>query len=541
MTSDNRAKEAEQLREAIDAHLRGGRPDLAAQVAQHARQYARAATLYERAGMAFEAGVCHFEAGDKRSALASFMLVPPGSPSYRGACLNAIHISSQLGTVTFELDAFLAQFIHDRPTGAGDIDALYKLGVLYQAAAYDDDAREVLAIVARRSPGYADVSRRLAQLDDSAQENLTSLLQGDAKFWARQPPASSVPGSNREPSLRPPPLDGLPERPDSRAPPPRTGTQAARPAPRTPPPTPAPLPPLPPAAPAARKRSGEIVRKVVPIAGQRVGGRYILEREIGRGGMSVVFRAQDEELGGAVALKFFDDRQDDGSLLARFKQELKLCRELTHPTIVRVYDIGDHEGRKFITMELLDGVSLKDLLGKLDLERAVYYLHQIAVALGVVHEAGIVHRDVKPANVFITAHEGVKLMDFGIAKRRTSKRQADVITSTGFVAGTVGYMAPEQYAEFASVTPAADIYSLGVIAHEMLTGRRLFPTDNAVEILHAQIADTVAGPRTQNAHVPPRLDALVKRMLARRAEGRPASCDDIVEELLAIARDLQSE
>ncbi len=533
MSSDDRPKDAEQLRESIDAYVRGGRPDLAAQMAQHARQYARAAALYERAGMAFEAGVCHFEAGDKRSALASFMLVPSGSPSYRGACLNAIHISSQLGTVTFELDAFLAQFIHGRPTDQGDIDALYKLGVLYQAAGYDDDAREVLAIVARRSPGYADVGGRLTQLDESAQEALTSLLQGDAKFWARQAPASTAPGPTRESSLRPPSFDGLPERPDSRAPPPRTGPQAARPAPQEPR---AEGPPR--SAPAPRKRSGEMLRRAVPSAGQRVGGRYVLEREIGRGGMSVVFCAQDDELGGPVALKFFDDRQEDGSLLARFKQELKLCRELTHPTIVRVYDIGDHEGRKFITMELLDGVSLKDLIGKLDLERAVYYLHQIAVALGVVHDAGIVHRDVKPANVFITAHDGVKLMDFGIAKRSTLPRKADVITSTGFVAGTVGYMAPEQYAEFASVTPAADIYSLGVIAHEMLTGQRLFPSDNPVEILHAQVVDTIAGPREKNGRVPQRLDALVRRMLTRRAEGRPASCEDIADELVAIAREL---
>ncbi len=235
--------------------------------------------------------------------------------------------------------------------------------------------------------------------------------------------------------------------------------------------------------------------------------------------MGAVFRALDLELDQHVALKLYTQPIADASLVARFKQELMLCRQITHRNVIRVYDIGTHEGRKFLTMELLSGGSLRSMFGQTDQRTMFAHLLQLTEALSEVHRRGVVHRDVKPANVFVTEEGVVKLMDFGLAKR---VEQTEGLTASGFIAGSPGYMAPEQVTSFGTVTAAADLYALGVILYEVLTGMRPFRDKDANRVIHLQFTTTPQPPSELQAMPHPALEPLVLELLEREPERRPA-------------------
>ncbi|MBL8743345.1 MAG: serine/threonine protein kinase, partial [Myxococcales bacterium] len=383
-----------------------------------------------------------------------------------------------------------------------------------QTCDYADDARELFTVVVRVAPDHRDARARLASLD-AEKHDITSLLRSDDAFWRQDAKMPDLTGFGELPRAQP----------LSVPPPTSTGPRSV---------------PAPPPAGADKTQPGRppsFARKS-PAAGDIIVGRYQLGDVLGRGGMSTVYRAHDRELGIDVALKLcHGGQEDEANLLQRFKQELMISRELNHATIIRLYDIGDHEGQKFISMELLDGHCLRDVAGRLGLPRAVYCLHQLAVALGIVHDAGIVHRDVKPANVFLTKRDEIKLMDFGIAKRRRAD-DASGLTSTGFVAGSVGYMPPEQYAHFASVTATADIYALGVVGFEIISGTKLFDGDSSVAVLHEQLNGATKDLGKLVPDTPAELARLLSRMIAREPRDRPESCDEIAATLLEIAKRL---
>jgi len=239
--------------------------------------------------------------------------------------------------------------------------------------------------------------------------------------------------------------------------------------------------------------------------------RYLLESRLATGGMGEVWRATDTRLGRTVAVKLLKpEYADDATFRTRFGREAQHAAALHHPGIAQVFDYGEHEQTPYLVMELVDGRPLSALLGggrRLDPEVARDLLAQAADAIGAAHAAGIVHRDVKPANLLVTPDRRVKITDFGIA------RAADgvALTETGQVVGTPHYLSPEQ-AEGGTAGPASDVYSLGVVAYEALVGRRPFVADSPVAIAVAHLRQPVP---ELPADVPADLAAVVRRALEK--------------------------
>ena len=259
-----------------------------------------------------------------------------------------------------------------------------------------------------------------------------------------------------------------------------------------------PLRPSPPGRPPASiANPGELV------VGSIVAERYRIEGKIGQGGMAAVYRATDLELGEDIAMKLFLQPSDDPQLLARFKQELTLSRGLSHPNIVRLYDIGQHQGCRFLTMELLEGTDLAALIDgrPMELARGLRYLIQASSGLSLAHEKGVIHRDIKPANFFITKDDTVKVMDFGIAKRQTG---AAGMTQAGFIAGTPTYMSPEQINNFTDVSHLTDIYALGIVAYEVFTGTVPFDHAEMMQLLMMHVTRALPSRRARSTRPFPR-------------------------------------
>lgn len=264
-------------------------------------------------------------------------------------------------------------------------------------------------------------------------------------------------------------------------------------------------------------------------------GNYTIASELGRGGMGVVYLAEDPKLERKVAIKVLGEEfSSDEDKLSRFIQEAKATSALNHPNILTVYEIGEHEGAPFIVSEFLDGKELRDLLaeGPIPVRRAVDFAKQIVNGLVAAHEKGIVHRDLKPENIFITGDDRVKILDFGLAKLKTADgvgsedatRQA--ITDPGIVMGTVGYMSPEQV-RGQNVDHRSDIFSLGVIFHEILTGRKLFQRDTMAETMAAILKEE---PPDIKDTVPDRnlaFELIIRRCLEKRPERRFQSTADL--------------
>jgi serine/threonine-protein kinase len=265
--------------------------------------------------------------------------------------------------------------------------------------------------------------------------------------------------------------------------------------------------------------------------GTKIAGRYVIESEIGRGGMGVVYRARDLELGEAVAIKVASGRFEDPAGPARFTQELMLCRQVAHPNVIRVHDICVHDGKKFITMELLIGRSLKELAPTIDLPTGLRILEHICEALGAIHARAIVHRDLKPPNVFVTDGGEVKVMDFGIAKKAGAPES---VTVSGFMAGTPGYMSPEQIMSFGSVTAAADLYALGAIAYELVAKTRPFRHTDPAQIIRLQLMTRPAALRSIVPSCPLVLNDLVMALLAPEPADRPTGAFEVKRVLASL-------
>ncbi len=247
-------------------------------------------------------------------------------------------------------------------------------------------------------------------------------------------------------------------------------------------------------------------------------GRYKVVRKLGTGGMANVYLAEDQELGRRVAIKMLDDRHaQDEQFVERFRREAKNAAGLSHPNIVSIYDRGQAEGTYYIAMEYLEGRTLKELLvarGPTPIPVAIDYARQILAALGFAHQHGVVHRDIKPHNVAVAPDGRIKVMDFGIARAGTSQ-----MTETGSIIGTAQYLSPEQ-AKGAPVGPASDIYSVGIVLYEMLTGSVPFTGDTPLEIAMKHLSAIPEPPSEQRPEVPHELDSIVLRALAKRPEDR---------------------
>jgi beta-lactam-binding protein with PASTA domain/predicted Ser/Thr protein kinase len=263
-------------------------------------------------------------------------------------------------------------------------------------------------------------------------------------------------------------------------------------------------------------------------------GRYRVVRKLGTGGMANVYLAEDQELGRSVAIKMLDERHSqDEQFVERFRREAKNAAGLSHPNIVSIYDRGQAEGTYYIAMEYLEGRTLKELLitrGPTPLPVAIDYARQILAALGFAHRHGIVHRDIKPHNVLVAPDGRLKVTDFGIARSGTSQ-----MTETGSIIGTAQYLSPEQ-AKGAPVTPASDIYSVGIVLYEMLTGSVPFTGDTPLEIAMKHLSSTPLPPSEKRREVPHELDSIVLRALAKDPADRYQSADEMDADLARASR-----
>jgi serine/threonine protein kinase len=291
----------------------------------------------------------------------------------------------------------------------------------------------------------------------------------------------------------------------------------------------------------AGRRSGELGGSGLVSGPDRIAGRYRIEGRLGVGGMSTVYLAVDERLERKVALKLLAEHlADDPAFVSRFRREALSAARLVHPNIVQVFDFGldERAGQHFIVMEHVSGQSCAELLrdrGHLDVEQAVEIICQSCRGLDYAHRNGVVHRDVKPGNLLVSDSDVVKLADFGIA-RATDQSS---ITQVGSVLGTAAYLAPEQ-ARGEEAGPRADLYSLGVVAYQLLSGRLPYEASSLSELAFKQQRELPTPLDRLNPQVPPELAEAVAAALAIEAEERPATAIELADTIRDGSRGIRS-
>src|SRR5438477_11926442 len=263
-------------------------------------------------------------------------------------------------------------------------------------------------------------------------------------------------------------------------------------------------------------------------------GRYEISGELGRGAMGVVYHAKDPVIGRAVAVKTLQlSEQGTGmtraELLARFQTEARAAGHLAHPNIVVIFDAGEEDGLFFITIELVEGKSLQHMLdaGQMfPIPRMLHIMEQTCSALQFAHDRNIVHRDIKPANLMLTPDDTVKVTDFGTAKIL----QFGTVQQTAHVVGTPSYMSPEQI-KGKVVDGRSDIFSLGVVLYEMVTGEKPFPGQNITTVIYKIVNEEPTQPREIDSSIHPGLNDIIMKSLAKEPAARYQSCRELFEDL----------
>ncbi len=266
--------------------------------------------------------------------------------------------------------------------------------------------------------------------------------------------------------------------------------------------------------------------------GKILNKRYKIEKLIGKGGMGRVYKARDMQLEEDVALKMLERRSADKTTVERFLQEIKITRKVSHENICRIYDLVEADGKKFISMQYIDGEDLHTILKqkkRLEPDKAFRILEDILGALSVIHRNGIIHRDLKPANILIDRNGKAYLSDFGIAKSRESKN----LTTDGTMIGTPHYMSPEQI-QGKELDPRSDIYSLGVVMFHMFTGKTPFNADSAVSVAVKHLEEQPPRPTELNLSISKSLEKLILTCMKKKPYERPKDVEAILKELKSI-------
>ena len=283
---------------------------------------------------------------------------------------------------------------------------------------------------------------------------------------------------------------------------------------------------------------------------------YEIEENLGRGGMGIVYRARDTRLGRPVALKFLPKEfTADPDRKRRFLQEARAACAVNHPAIAQVYDVDESEHGVFIAMEMVEGKTVRALLQgrELDLLGALEVAQQVGNGLAKAHEAGIVHRDIKPENIMVTPDGHAKVLDFGLAKLldptsgsagtpsgdELSHMETVARTQVGVVMGTLRYMSPEQ-ARGQSVDHRSDLFSLGVVLYEMVTGQLPFSGNTPLDTLHAIAFEETRPVTAIRANLPPSLQRVITRCLRKRAQDRYGDAKELVGDLKTVQREVES-
>ncbi|MFO0614098.1 MAG: serine/threonine-protein kinase [Polyangiaceae bacterium] len=275
-----------------------------------------------------------------------------------------------------------------------------------------------------------------------------------------------------------------------------------------------------------------------PRVGMTIAGRYVLDDVIGEGGMATVYKAHHKLVDRPCAIKILHGEvTKDANVRERFRREARHAQRLAHPNIIEVYDQGEtDDGTSFIVMELLEGTSLAEVVsrGKMPIARFITVAVQMTRALSRAHDFEVIHRDLKPENVFMLKSDKIKLLDFGIARSKEDSR----LTSVGEIFGTPEYMAPEQGTS-TEAGPAADIYSLGVLFFEMLSGGLPFEAPNAPTLLVKHISEPAPRLKSRDERIPASLDDLVYSMMAKSPADRPVDAQAVLTRLRTIAEELR--
>ena len=516
----------------IEDLVAAGRLGPAARVAWEAGRVDEAAKWFLELGFHYEAGMCLADLGEDARAFDELAQVATDHKRYRQAAARMIDLAARAGRFDFEVDRMVSPFLGVAPTKKSEVPAYLTAARLYEEGGFAATARDVVARVLEFSPDDEDAraihdrlaagapaSRGRRSIAPAREDSLPDLPALDSYIRPSGPRMKPV---QRPKSVRPPPAASPPA---PAAPPPAPASPVAA-APAAPKPATAP-PPAPP---------------VAIEAGAVVASRYRIDGQLGRGGMATVWRAHDLELGEDVALKVMHPGPTSEQWLPRFRQELSLARILTHKNIVRVFDIGVHGDSRFISMELLEGAALDEMLDQpIPVIDGIHYIVQACAGLRVAHHHGIVHRDIKPANLFITKQRTVKLTDFGIAKAPGSEGQAAErgLTMAGAVIGTPEYMSPEQIEDAASVTPSSDIYALGVCLYEMYTLTCPFEHEHPMQILRMHLGDAPPPPRHRNPHIPKALEEVILKCLEKAPADRYPSVTELARALRAVANELR--
>lgn len=511
----------------------------AARIIKSLGKVADAANMYAEAGMPYEAAVCYLEIGDTGKSLDNLIRVPRSNKQrYRKAAAHAVSLACDLNVLSFRLEHFLTEFIASGPVDAREFDTFYNLGILYERHNLMENAQEALKKLIAIDPNYRDAKAKLNEYIDQAAASpavYERIRDQEASFRGERRVGASAPKSGHVEELPPlPELPKLPNLPDLSAPAPQASAPNAAAGATL---AMAPVSPDGVSVAQPAEQAGSVDSQPADqsngfVVGNTIEGRYLLEAKIGEGGMAMVFKAQDLELDDFVALKVFLQKVIDPKMqsesLARFTQELKLSRRLTHTNIIRLYDIGLCHGHRYLSMELLEGEVLENVLSApIGFARGIAYLVQTCAGLQVAHDQGVIHRDIKPDNLFVTEEDIVKVMDFGIAKNTF----VSGMTMEGVTAGTPEYMAPEQISNFSEVTACADLYSLGLIAYRMFTGVLPFEHEELMPLLMMHLNEVPRPPREINPDIPEGLEQIILRLLEKKPENRYNTCRELANEL----------
>ncbi len=454
-----------QWREAAFAYTQAGDYLHAADCYARAADPVRAAECYEKANAFYRAGLAYAHAARFAEAIRTLQKVSERDPDFDAS-------RPLLGRCFYELHDFahcaaaLENHLMGKKVDTANKEQFYMLGMAYEQLGKLGESRDILYKIRTVDVGFRDVAERIS--------NISSRISMQASGSIPAAPMELAAGRAHAP--------------------------------------------------------GDDATKVMETVESSLGGRYRLERELGRGGMGVVFLARDTQLDRPVALKFLGSLIDNApEFRERFIREARTAARITHPNIIGIYDISASVGKSYIAMEYVEGPSLYKYCqakGKLSPRETISVVSQSCLALSALHEAGIVHRDIKPDNILVAKGGLVKLTDFGLAKAEDSR-----LTRTGMLMGTPSYMSPEQVLG-KEADPRSDVYSLGLVMYECLTGQTVFRGDN---VLERQLQEMPPPPSQVSQDVPAVLDGIVMRCIAKKPDERYAAMRELYDALKAVA------